>query len=149
MNRYQTVPPQQKYTVKQFEAEFPTEDSCLEYVKEKRWPGGKLLCVRCGVERKHYRVRGRTAYTCLACGNFVYPLAGTIFHKSTTSLRTWFYRHPPYGVYARVGSERQADPARNRSHLQNRVAHDEAGTQAHGRLRQALGPVEMDEAHFG
>jgi transposase-like protein len=91
MNRRQTVPKQQKYTVKDFDREFPTEDSCLEYVFERRWPGGKTLCVACGVERKHYRVSDRTAYACPACGNHIYPLAGTIFHKSTTSLRTWFF----------------------------------------------------------
>jgi transposase-like protein len=90
MNRRQTVPPQQKYTAKDFEREYPTEDSCLEAIKEWRWPEGKTLCVGCGVERKHYRVSGRTAYACRACGNHIYPLAGTIFHKSTTSLRTWF-----------------------------------------------------------
>jgi hypothetical protein len=90
MNRRQMVSPQQKYTVKQFEQEFPTEDSCLEYLMEKRWPGAKLLCVRYGEERKHYRVSGRMSYACPACGNHVYPLAGTTFHKFTTSLRTWF-----------------------------------------------------------
>ena len=90
MNRYQTVKPEQKYTAKMFEREFPTEDACLEYVKEKRFPGGMALCVNCKVERKHYRVSGRTSYACHACGNHIYPLAGTIFHKSTTSLRTWF-----------------------------------------------------------
>ena len=42
MNHGKNVPPQQKYTVKQFEQEFPTESACLEYVKEKRWPAGKL-----------------------------------------------------------------------------------------------------------
>jgi transposase len=31
------------------------------------------------------------AYACHACGNHIFPLAGTIFHKSTTSLKTWFY----------------------------------------------------------
>jgi transposase-like protein len=90
MNRYQTVKPQQKYTVRDFDREFPTEDACLEYVKEKRFPGGMAMCVNCKVERKHYRVSGRTSYACHACGNHIYPLAGTIFHKSTTSLRTWF-----------------------------------------------------------
>jgi transposase-like protein len=49
------------------------------------------LCTHCGKERKHYRVTGRMAYACHACGNHIFPLAGTIFHKSTTSLRTWFY----------------------------------------------------------
>src|SRR5437588_9365403 len=91
MNRRQTVPRQQKYTLQDFEREFPTEDACLEYVKQSRWPDGKALCVVCHVERKHYRVAGRTAYACRACGNHIYPLAGTIFHKSTTSLRTWFF----------------------------------------------------------
>src|SRR5579859_3563895 len=41
MNRYQTVRPEQKYTAKQFDMEFPDEDSCLEYVKEQRWPDGR------------------------------------------------------------------------------------------------------------
>jgi len=49
------------------------------------------LCSKCGVERKHYRVAGRTAYACDHCGNHIYPLAGTIFEKSTTSLRLWFH----------------------------------------------------------
>ena len=64
MNRFQTVPKQQKYTVTDFAREFPSEDACLEFVKEQRWPGGVLLCVGCGVERKHWRVTGRTAYAC-------------------------------------------------------------------------------------
>ena len=41
--------------------------------------------------RKHYRVSGRKAYACNHCGHHIYPLAGTIFSKSTTPLRTWFY----------------------------------------------------------
>ena len=41
--------------------------------------------------RKHHRVSGRTAYACDYCGSHIYPLAGTIFHKSRTSLRLWFY----------------------------------------------------------
>ncbi len=91
MNRYQTVKPEQKYTAQMFDREFPSEDACLQYVFERRFPAGIALCVNCQVERKHYRVSGRTSYACHACGNHIYPLAGTIFHKSTTSLRTWFY----------------------------------------------------------
>ena len=41
--------------------------------------------------RKHYRVKGRTAYACETCGNHIYPLAGTIFEKSSTALRIWFH----------------------------------------------------------
>ncbi len=77
--------------MEQFHAEFPNDDACLEHVKEQRWPGGVTYCAKCEQERKHHRVRGRTAYACDHCGNHIYPLAGTIFEKSTTSLRLWFY----------------------------------------------------------
>lgn len=86
-----SIPGHRKYTIQDFNAEFPNDDACLEHIKEQRWPDGRTLCDKCGVERKHYRVTGRTAYACDHCGKHVYPLAGTIFEKSTTSLRTWFY----------------------------------------------------------
>lgn len=87
----QSIPGNQKYTFKDFDTEFPNDDACLEYIKEGRWPDGRALCAKCGVEHKHYRVTGRTAFACDHCGNHIYPLAGTIFEKSTTSLKTWFY----------------------------------------------------------
>jgi len=43
MNRWQVVPKEQRYTAKQFDVEFPTDDASLEYVMERRWPGGKTL----------------------------------------------------------------------------------------------------------
>jgi transposase-like protein len=85
------IPGNQKYTFKDFTTEFPTDDACMTFVLESRWPDGRTMCVKCGEECKHYRVTGRTAYACDHCGNHIYPLAGTIFKKSTTSLRTWFY----------------------------------------------------------
>jgi transposase len=85
------VPSNQKYTIQDFNIEFPDNDACLMFVLESRWPDGRTLCEKCGVERKHYRVTGRTAFACDHCGNHIYPLAGTIFEKSTTSLKTWFY----------------------------------------------------------
>ena len=91
MKPKQSIPKELRYTVADFNAEFPTDDSCLEHVKEQRWPDGVTKCAKCGVERKHYRVSGRTAYACDHCGNHIYPLAGTVFEKSTTSLKTWFY----------------------------------------------------------
>jgi transposase len=48
-------------------------------------------CEKCGKERKHHRVTGRPAYACDYCGSMISPMAGTIFEKSSTSLRTWFY----------------------------------------------------------
>ena len=39
----------------------------------------------------HHQLSGRKAYSCQYCGTQVYPLAGTIFEKSSTPLKSWFY----------------------------------------------------------
>jgi transposase-like protein len=87
----QSIPKNLRYTVRDFNKEFLNDAACLDYIKEQRFPGGVTQCAKCGVERKHHRVNGRTAYACDHCGNHIYPLAGTIFQKSSTSLRLWFY----------------------------------------------------------
>ncbi len=87
----QHIPAELRYTMKHFNIEFPNDAACLEYVKEHRWPNGIAPCAKCKVDRKHHRVGNRTAYACDHCGNHIYPLAGTIFEKSSTPLKTWFY----------------------------------------------------------
>jgi len=79
------------YTVTDLHREFPNDGACLEYIKEQRWPNGVTKCEKCNIERKHSRVSGRTAYACDHCGNHIYPLKGTVFARSATSLKTWFY----------------------------------------------------------
>ena len=79
------------YSVDDFNREFANDDDCLEYIKEHRCPNGVTKCEKCSIERKHHRVTGRTAYACDHCGNHIYPLTGTVFARSTTSLKTWFY----------------------------------------------------------
>jgi len=90
MNRRQTIPKHLRYTIDQFRADYPNDDACLESIKNSRYPGGVTYCSDCGQERKLYRVSGRTAYACER-GHQFYPLAGTIFEKSTTALHIWFY----------------------------------------------------------
>jgi transposase len=148
MNRYQTVKPEQKYTASQFDQEFPDEDACLEFLKEQRWPDGRCVCVKCGVERKHYRVTGRTAYACHACGNHIFPLSGTIFHKSTTSLRTWFY-------VIRLMSSTRVGVSAKQIQRETGVTYKTAWRMMK-QIRMLMaeninlsGAVEIDEAHFG
>ena len=86
----QHIPKALRYSVRDFNKEFPDDSACLEYIKERRFPGGMADCANCGKETKHHRVGNRTAYAC-QCGAQIYPLAGTIFQKSSTSLRLWFY----------------------------------------------------------
>jgi transposase len=87
----QHIPAELRYSMRDFNNEFPNGSACLEYIKEQRWPNGMAPCAKCGKETKHYRVGNRTAYACQSCGTHIYPLAGTIFEKSSTSLKTWFY----------------------------------------------------------
>jgi transposase-like protein len=87
----QSIPKELRYSVRDFNNEFPHDSACLEYIKEQRWPNGVAWCVKCLKDTKHHRVGNRTAYACQSCGNHIYPLAGTVFEKSTTSLKTWFY----------------------------------------------------------
>jgi transposase len=87
----QSIPKELRFTMRDFNNEFPDDSACLEYIKEQRYPGGMAECEKCAKVTKHHRVGNRTAYACQSCGNHIYPLAGTVFEKSTTSLKLWFY----------------------------------------------------------
>jgi transposase len=91
MKPKQSIPKDLRYSVRDFNNQFPNDAACLEYVKEQRYPGGMAKCEKCGKETKHHRVGNRTAYACQSCGNHIYPLVRTVFEKSSTSLKTWFY----------------------------------------------------------
>lgn len=80
-----------RYTVKQFRADFPNDDVCLDTIFENRY-GDVKDCPRCSViDTTFHRVTGRKCYACAHCGYQLHPLAQTIFHKSSTSLTDWFY----------------------------------------------------------
>ena len=79
-----------RYTKKQFEAEYPNDDACLEAVFQNRF-GDLKFCPRCAAETTFYRVKKRQCYACQWCSYQLFPLAGTIFRKTTTPLKDWFY----------------------------------------------------------
>ena len=78
------------FTISQFNSLFPENDSCLEKIKKLRYPKG-VYCISCKKTTQHYKVKHRTAYTCKLCRRQIYPLANTLFDKTTTPLRLWFY----------------------------------------------------------
>src|ERR671935_231891 len=56
--------------------------------------GETAYCPRCEKDRafkKYETAKRRQSWTCTACGHHVHPTAGTIFHKSSTSLHLWYY----------------------------------------------------------
>jgi transposase-like protein len=91
MKQRQTIPQHLRYTINDFNRQFPDDAACLEHLKEQRYPGGVTHCEKCQQERKHYRINGRPVYSCDHCGTQISPMAGTIFEHSSTSLRLWYY----------------------------------------------------------
>lgn len=79
-----------KYTIRDFDKDFPDDDACLEWLVDFLNPDG-VPCRKCLKETKHHKVTGRPAFVCDHCGSHVYPMADTIFEKSPTPLRLWFY----------------------------------------------------------
>ena len=80
----------------EFTQEFPDDAACLDWLWRTRFSrdGERALCPKCEQERlfKRYETaQRRQSWTCTACGHHIHPTAGTIFHKSSTSLRLWFH----------------------------------------------------------
>ena len=78
--------------------QFNTEDKCLDYLEQLRWPSG-VACIECGsvkvsrITRETKSKNRRTrVYQCLEkeCGHQFSPTAGTIFHDSHLPLEKWF-----------------------------------------------------------
>jgi transposase len=78
-------------TITQFHERFPDDDACLHEIFVNR-NEGVIACPKCGsADNAYYKVKSRKCYECKDCGNQLHPLAGTIFHKSSTPLKQWFF----------------------------------------------------------
>lgn len=73
-------------TLRELEARFSTQESCLAYLATLRWPDG-FSCPRCG-GAKYWKARA--AFECAACGHQASVIAGTIFQDTRLPLPVWF-----------------------------------------------------------
>src|SRR5439155_14711825 len=85
-----------QYSLMEFMQEFPDDATCLEWLWRNRYSedGEHAQCPKCDQERLFERydtAQQRQSWTCTGCGLHLQPTAGTIFHKSSTSLHLWFY----------------------------------------------------------
>lgn len=71
----------------EFEAAFPTDEACRDYLARLRWPEG-FRCPRCE-NTKAYAI-GSTLYQCSMCRYQVSVIAGTIFQDTHKPLTMWF-----------------------------------------------------------
>lgn len=81
-------------TIKEWEAAFPTEDACAEYLVKHRWPSGVVKCPRCGAEVRHPVSTMPFKWQCYKCapdsGYRFSHITGTIFENTNKPLRDWF-----------------------------------------------------------
>jgi len=137
-----------KFTIRSFNAMFPDDGAALDWLRDFLYPEG-ITCKLCKRVTKHYKVESRRSYSCAECGHHVHPTAGTIFHKSSTPLKTWF--HAIYLIASSKGG------------ISARRVQDQIGVtykcawrmckQIRSMLDEDIGPlaspVEMDETYMG
>jgi Transposase zinc-ribbon domain len=86
--------------IREVQIKFATDEQCLEYIQQMRWPDGVVRCPLCGnekiqkVERKATSKNKRAWFLlCLekTCHNQFSPTSGTIFHDTHLPLIVWFH----------------------------------------------------------
>jgi len=75
-------------TLSAFQSWFATDEACVQYLAESRWPDG-YACPRCGCPDA-YELTSRPVYKCKKCRYQVSVTAGTVLHGTRLSLRDWF-----------------------------------------------------------
>ncbi len=79
-------------TAAQFDALFKTEDDCIRYLVQRRWPEG-VRCPRCGNPGVYDLKTRKWHWQCEKCAPDGYRfshLAGTIFENTNKPLKDWF-----------------------------------------------------------
>ncbi len=80
-------------TIGEFEAQFPDDDTCKAYLRDRRWPEG-VRCPRCGSDRVYELTTMPFKWECMECGKSTSyrfsVLVGTIFENTNIGLRDWF-----------------------------------------------------------
>jgi len=71
------------------EKRFSTQRKCEVFLKQSRWPSG-IQCPKCGANHPYW-IASRKVWECSACAYQFSVTTGTIFHRSRTPLRKWFF----------------------------------------------------------
>jgi len=76
-------------SIPDFQRRFGTEEACLAYMIQSRWPEG-FVCPRChGTEA--YNLSSRGLLECKACRYQASVTSGTVMHKTKQPLTSWFW----------------------------------------------------------
>ncbi len=134
----------------EFQEKFATEEACREHLFRLRWPDG-FLCPRCGCVRHSWHST-RDLYQCSSCKYQASITAGTVFHKTRTPLRKWFW------MIFMMSRQKSGVSILGLQKLLEIKHYKTAWTMAH-KIRKGMadrdayyklgGAVEMDEAFIG
>ena len=128
-----------KYTIKDLQKDFPNDDTCLEYIFNKK----------CSKSEGYYRIKNRKCWSHKTTRHQIHPLKDTIFEKSSTPLTLWFhaiflFSTSKNGVSAKE-LERQLGVTYKTAW---RIAHSIRSLMAQDK-DLLTGIVEVDETYFG
>lgn len=146
-----------KFTKQQFEERYPNNDACLDKIFALRF-GNEKECPKCTKPFDYKRVsfkskvKGarRMAYYCTNCANQIYPLAGTIFEKTTTPLKDWFYALYLFTATRNGVSAKELERQLNVCYTTAlRMAHQLKKLMANRTQGTLNGIVEVDETYIG
>jgi hypothetical protein len=74
-----------------FQRMFPDETACLLYLERVRWPSG-FVCEKCSASGEPFRFAARPrVLKCRVCQQDASVTAGTVMHRSKTSIHIWFW----------------------------------------------------------
>jgi len=141
---------QESLSLEEFQERFCSEAACEDHLFQMRWPGG-YKCPRCGHDQ--YYVHGpRHLYECKACRYQASLIAGTIFHRTRTPLKTWFWviflmARPKSGI-SMLSLQRMLKIKTYKTiwTMGHKIRKAMADRDAHYKL---AGLVEMDDSYFG
>ena len=146
-------------TFQQLMEAFPTEDSCRDFLFDRRWPDGQPRCPAAGSPRRsttsRWRGNGNALIRNVGAGTLIgfSLIAGTIFENTKVPLLTWFkvlytMLQSKKGVSARqirrmfFGESSSLHTAWYICHRLRASMHDPDFT-------QLMGIVEVDETFIG
>lgn len=132
-----------KYGIRELQAEFPTQDACLDYLFDT------LHTRECSCGGRYARLSGRKQFQCSKCRYQIAPMAGTLFEKSTSPLTLWFhaifiFSNAKSGISAKE-MERQLNVTYKTAWRMLKLIRASLKQDT----RPLNGIVEMDEAFFG
>ena len=134
----------------QFQRKFSTNLRCYKYLFCQRWPD-EFICPRCHHNKYSYHST-RGLYQCKNCHYQASVTAGTIFHKTRTPLKIWFW------MIFLISRNKTGSSLLYMMRLLEMKCYKTAWTMAH-KIHKAMqendqstklsGLIELDDAYFG